>query len=125
MCGLLRHFTELFGKSEVYRLAAETGVGQKGDRFESALKGRVLFGEECSHSELSCRITAGATVKKTLLTEQFDFEKFRERYGEECLPLLLIGAKGEVRVFTASRPPQPSAGWTVVSLLPSEASVAG
>jgi len=112
-----QHFSEMFGRSEVYRLAAETGFGQKGGRFEAALKGRVLFSENGSHSELSCRVSAGATVKKTLLTEQFDFAKFRERYGEDSLPLLVIGPKGEVKVFTANQPPQPASGWTLVSLL--------
>jgi hypothetical protein len=112
-----QHFSELFGKSEVYRLAAEAGVGQKGGRFEAALKGRVLFGEKCGHSELARRIADGAKVKKTLLTEQFNFERFRERYGEESLPLLMISPKGEVRVFTAGQPPQPVPGWTLVSLL--------
>jgi NhaP-type Na+/H+ or K+/H+ antiporter len=119
-----QHYTELFGKSEVYRLATESSVGQKGDRFESALKGRVLFGEKCGHVELSCRVSAGATVKKTLLTEQFDFAKFRERYGDGCLPLMLIGPNGELKVMTANHPPQPSKGWTVVSLLMPETTAA-
>lgn len=114
------HFREVFPSVEIFQLASDVEQGPKGEGFEPSLKGRILFGEKWSYQELSRRMTAGWVVKKTLLTEEFGMDMFLERYGRESAPLLLLGAKGEVRVFSEDHPPTPAPGWTLVSLVPGE-----
>ena len=105
------HFTDLFGRGGVYRLAPES---EKGVAHE--FRGRGLFGEEVTFGELYDRYKDGAVIKKTKLTDEFDYEKFTDLYGGEALPLFVINEKGELRVFAADDTPEPASGQTVVAL---------
>ena len=112
------HFVELFGRGEVYQLApaSETDRGREG--VSRHLRGRVLFGPQVTHTELSTRFAAGAFVKKTALTPEFDYKAFRERYGGKALPLFLIRETGELEVFAADNPPSPVPGQTLIACVP-------
>ncbi len=112
------HFREVFGKSEIYQLPVAREAGQRSHAFETAMGGRILFGEDYTIQELEKRLHQGHIVKKNLLTEEFDFDSYRGRYGESGLPILLIGPKGEVRIFAEDHPPVPAKGWILVSLVP-------
>lgn len=114
------HFRELFPSAEIYQLFSKAEGGPKGQRFEASLKGRILFGEGRSYAELERRLESGGEVKKTLLTEEFGMDEFAAKHGENCVPLVLLGPKGEVRVFATDHPPIPVAGWTLVSIVKGE-----
>jgi len=111
------HFREFFPSAEIYQLYSEVEEGPRSERFAASLKGRILFGPKHSYAELHRRLEKGGEVKKTQLTEEFGMEEFAARHGEDSVPLLLLGPKGEVRVFAADHPPTPAPGWTLVSLV--------
>ena len=109
------HFLEIFGRRELYQLAGEA-VKEK-DYAPAHLKGRVLFGETVSFAQLAERFFNGSIVKVTKLSADFDFDSVLKLYGETCLPLFLLGEKGEVEIFTADRALAPQAGQKIVCLV--------
>ncbi|MFQ5802756.1 MAG: cation:proton antiporter [Candidatus Methylomirabilales bacterium] len=111
------HFVPLFGRSEVYQLAPEA-EGKEGDEtFPPHLRGRLLFGAETTYTFLVSRFEAGAEIKKTAITEQFDYEAFRALYGERALPLFVVSETGDLIVWTADNPPTPKPGQSLISLV--------
>jgi NhaP-type Na+/H+ or K+/H+ antiporter len=109
LCAL--HYTHLFGRGEVYQLAARS------DALARHLRGRVLFGEEWNYSVLDERVAAGATVKATSLTEQFDFDAWREEHGANAVPLLLLDAEGKLVAWTVDHQLEPAPGHTLIALV--------
>ena len=69
------------------------------------------------HEFLSTRIQAGATIKRTNLTEEFTYDAFLERYGASAIALFTISGRGEVSIMTVANPPTPKAGQILISLV--------
>ncbi len=110
------HFSEIFGRSEVYQLptGAETEGGK--EVVSQHLRGRLLFHPRANYGELSRRFAAGAVLKRTKLTEEFNYEAFRARYEETSLPLFLVQENGNLVIFTSENPPTARPGQTVIHL---------
>ncbi len=109
-------FTSTFGRSEVYQLAPSPEEAAAGQEMSAHLRGRVLFEKGLSFWDLNARYRAGAVVKATPLTEEFDYAAFRERHGDHAIPLFAL-AEGRLRVFTAEAEPDPKPGETLVHLV--------
>ena len=110
-----------FGRSEVYQLPAGSEEKEK-KAVSQHLRGRVLFAAEATYGYLTGQFAAGASVKTTELTEEFDYEAFQAHYGQSALPLFLIDQNGKLTVFTANNPPKPKAGQRIISLIKPEES---
>jgi NhaP-type Na+/H+ or K+/H+ antiporter len=111
------HFADLFGRAEVYQLPPEGGDGDRSRAVPSHLRGRLLFAPGATHAEMSRRFAAGAVIKRTKLTPEFDYEAFRGRYEGATTPLFLVLENGSLVVFTVDNPPTPRPGHTVVHLV--------
>jgi len=111
-------FGDIFGRSEIYQLRS-TRKKNGGDQDEMAphLRGRSLFGKDVTFTSLTEFFYTGAVVKKTPITEEFSFDNFREMYGADAIPMVLIRDSGDLAVFTTDSPPVPKAGDIVVSLV--------
>ncbi len=59
----------------------------------------------------------GAVIKKTRLTQEFDFAAFRRLHGDTAIPLFLIRESGQLAPFTVTDPPTPKPGTTLISLV--------
>ena len=116
------HFVEIFGRSEIYQLPTrQDGVLPK-MAVTRRLRGRHLFGEKTTYDQLSRLFAQGAVIKKTPLTEEFDFTKFKEHYGADALPLMLIDREEmKLRLCTKLDPPKPKAGDVLLSLVRGDA----
>lgn len=111
-------FADLFGRSEIYQLrSTRKKNGDDKDDMVPHLRGRTLFGKDVTFSVLTELFYTGAVVKKTPITEEFSFDNFREMYGSDAIPLVLIRESGDVAPFTTDNPPVPKAGDIVVSLV--------
>ncbi|HRX70271.1 MAG TPA: hypothetical protein P5329_03735, partial [Candidatus Competibacteraceae bacterium] len=64
------------------------------------------------------RLAQGHAIRATPLTASFDFAAFRDKWGEEAIPLFALDPKGMLRVFSTRETPHLDAGWTLISLLP-------
>ena len=109
------HFTETFGRARVYQLVPTVRSGRESAPGE--LRGRELFDEKATYADLEARVQGGASIKLTPLTGEFDFDSFRELYGERALPLFRLSESGKLWVFTVDDPPAPPAGQTLLSLV--------
>jgi NhaP-type Na+/H+ or K+/H+ antiporter len=89
------------GGDHVYRLAAGPDLL---DLVPKYAEGGVLFSADLTHAELSRRFEAGAEVVALPAPAN----------GHE--PLFVVGADGELRVVTATRPATPRPGDTIIGL---------
>lgn len=89
-------FTELFGRSEVYRLP-EDHTGSPSTHREY---GRVLFGDGATFNRLSRLFqNNNASIETIAFESEADIQAFRGR--QDCLPLFLIGVAGTLTIVTA------------------------
>ncbi len=112
------HFARFFDRSRVYQLAPEGGPAALADvQLPRDLRGRILFGDGMTFSEISRRVMRGAIVKSTPLSEEFDWTAYTDRYGPDVVPLFLVDQQARLRVFATDHPPRPLPGQTVIALI--------
>ncbi len=112
------HFRSIFSRKEVYQLPPKAGREATRKLVSPLyLSGRFLFADDMSYDVLTRRFALGATIKKSNLTKQFDWQAFQERYGGNAVPLFLINSDRELTVVTATNPPKPKPGDTVLALV--------
>jgi hypothetical protein len=110
------HFSEIFGDDKVFQLAPEQLTATTRHVVSRHLRGRFLFDRDATYWYLTARFDAGADVKTTNLTDEFDYQKFKDRY-RKAIPLFLIGDNGKLTVFTVIDPPEPGPGQRVTAVV--------
>jgi NhaP-type Na+/H+ or K+/H+ antiporter len=103
------HYLHLFGRREIYQLAADRAAIAPG------LRGRILFGHEWTFARLAARAET-ARIQATRLAAPLDLERWRSEHGGRALPLLTI-ADGRVSFATADRPLVAAPNQTLVALV--------
>jgi hypothetical protein len=77
---------------------------------------RYAFSEHLTYEEIERRVGSGDQVKTTRLGEEFGFERWRQTYGDEAVPLFLVrGAR--VEVFAVGKSLEPGAGDLLIGLV--------
>lgn len=108
-----------FGVKQVYTLGVD---GEREDTHRNRLieshRFPRLFGESMTLARLQEALERGDAIRATPLTATFGFEAFREKWGEQAIPLFALDPQGKVWVFSTESLPQPEAGWTLMSLMP-------
>ncbi len=110
-------FANIFGRVDVYQLPTEGEDKGHKEATSHHLRGRLLFGSGITYSYLSERFSAGAVIKTTSLTEDFNFDSFKTHYGEAAVPLFLVDQNNNLTVFTTDNPPKPQPGQKLISLI--------
>ena len=113
----VREYAEVFDRSGVYRLPTKASAGASHERMGPSAAGRQLFDAETTFAVLVQREQAGAVVKKTKRSEEFDFAAWRARYGYSALVLFVLNTAGRLVVRTAEDTSDPTAGETVIGLV--------
>lgn len=112
------HFIEDFGRSQVYQLPKLSKFSARSEEsIPQHLRGRLLFGAEATFSYLDSKFASGASLKKTPLTDEFNYDSFQSLYGEKALPLFLIKESGELVVMALDNTPTPLPGQYLISLV--------
>ncbi|MEE8136815.1 MAG: cation:proton antiporter [Thermodesulfobacteriota bacterium] len=112
------HFIEDFGRSQVYQLPKLSKFSARSEEsIPQHLRGRLLFGAEATFSYLDSKFASGASLKKTPLTDEFNYDSFQSLYGERALPLFLIKESGELVVMALDNTPTPLPGQSLISLV--------
>ncbi|HZD41580.1 MAG TPA: cation:proton antiporter, partial [Terriglobales bacterium] len=111
------HFSDLFGRAQVYQLPMEGDGNALKQTVSHHLRGRILFGPGLTYRNLARRFAAGSIVKKNSLTEEFTFEDFKAHYGEDAIPLFVISEDGRVDVATVDAPLVPKPGNVLISIV--------
>ncbi len=112
------HFIEDFGRSQVYQLPKLSKFSARSEEsIPQHLRGRLLFGAEATFSYLDSKFASGASLKKTPLTDEFNYDSFQSLYGEKALPLFIIKESGELVVMASDNTPTPLPGQSLISLV--------
>ncbi len=112
----VQRFTSVFGRAACYQLPPQNEPKGK-QELHKHLQGRWLFAPGMTNVELERRFAAGATLKATPLSDEFDFAAFMLHYGESVVPLFVIAENGRLNVITAGKSAEPQPGQTLISLV--------
>jgi CPA1 family monovalent cation:H+ antiporter len=107
------HLIDIFGRSNLYQVQVHSEKDHKG-RTEG--QGRAVFGRGILLDDLTGLLENGAVMRRTKLTQEFDFSKWLEKHQDTAVPLFLVTESGGLRVFTADNPPTPGTGQTILAL---------
>ncbi|MCB1775923.1 MAG: cation:proton antiporter, partial [Candidatus Competibacteraceae bacterium] len=113
------YYRPLFGADHIYslRLDEERDSIHRNQVVLSYRTAR-LFGEHVTYARIHDRLMQGHAIRATPLTASFDLAAFRDKWGEEAIPLFALDPKGVLRVFSTRETPNLNAGWMLISLLP-------
>tara|TARA_R110002096_G_scaffold54517_18_gene140657 strand:+ start:14721 stop:16547 length:1827 start_codon:yes stop_codon:yes gene_type:complete len=108
-------FAHALGRSNVYQLApADMGESERKSG-SGELRGRILFSGEGSREQIRKLESVHASVKKTLLTDEFGWEDFFAKRGDLTMVLFIL-RDGELKIMNEESRPGES-GDTLISLV--------
>lgn len=112
-----------FGAGEIYSIQSTVDVsGEQRRAVARQFRGRLLFGDDVSYATLADMIRAGATMRTTNLTKEFDYRDFLRQHWKRAVPMFALDPKGHLHIFTAGKDIEPGEGWRVVALVQPAAS---
>ncbi|MBN2227740.1 MAG: cation:proton antiporter [candidate division Zixibacteria bacterium] len=111
------HYVDLFGRSEVYQLPPLSASKSGKQAMPLHLRGRYLFDEEATYGYLTARLQGGSIIKRTDITNEFDYHAFKTIYGNTAMPLMVITGDRTIRIFTIETLPEPKPGEILISLV--------
>jgi len=71
-------------------------------------------------ARLSQALVVSSQIKKTNLTDEFEFQAFRAKHGEAAIVLFVIKTNGLVQVRTVDDSESLVPGDTIISIVPNE-----
>lgn len=113
----MRECKNLFESSRLFQLTfkSKNSHGRRG--LTKNLMGRELFGEGITYTKLRELHSAGAVTKSTKLSNEFTFEDFKAKYGEQTVVMCAIDSESGIVINTIDSPLMPAAGQTIVALV--------
>ncbi|MFP4466158.1 MAG: cation:proton antiporter [Candidatus Goldiibacteriota bacterium] len=110
-------FRRIFGSQEVYRIIS-TDESRKPEKIvRRKLRGRLLFDDRATFDYIHDLCDSGAKIKKTKITEDFDYDEYLKVHGHKAMPLFIIDKKKELIVITRRSDRAPKEGEILISLV--------
>lgn len=105
-----------FGEQNLYSLAPST---DQEDKMAAAPehRGGTLFSADMTYKRLASLLAQGAEIRKTRLTEEYDFEAYMETPERQVWPLFAVDSREYIHVFSAEEKPSPLPGWHIIGLV--------
>lgn len=111
-------FREEFGIRNIFTL--QTAKGEQSSRkheMSTSYKGRKLFEQGISYTQLSRAFSRGEKVRKTALSNVFTFEDWQaHEENKNALILFALDDKAKIRWNTLDEPVTPKPNWTIYSI---------
>ncbi len=112
------HFRDIFSRSGVYQLVPVVASEKTRDNIiPQHLRGRYLFSSQATFNALNKWINSGAIVKKTKLTEEYDYDSFRETYGDTAMLLFIIHPQKMLEICNVEESSTPRPGDILIALV--------
>ena len=112
-----RHFVHLFGRENLYQVAPSRKATEGAAQVGSELRVRTLFTDDLNLEEFHRRMEGGHELRATSITEQFGPAEWRERHGDDAVPLLTVSEEGTVTVASSDATLEPRPGDTLLGLV--------
>ncbi len=109
------NFVPELGRNALFQTALHKGDASD---FHQSLGGSILFNQNETIYQLNMRVLRGQIIRKTLITEQYNYTKYLREREEDTLLLYILKQNGEIDFYTTNKEIQASSGDTVVSLTP-------
>jgi len=112
------HMADAFERGEMYQLSPlSEKSGNELDFSAKHLRARFLFGEGMNFYHLNSLFQSGWVLKSTKISDEFSYDKMKQYYNDQIIPLFLIDENEKLSVSTIENPIQPNAGDTVIALV--------
>lgn len=106
-----------FGEQNIFSLPTPKSEKEVKHEVAPEHRGATLFGPEMSYARLASLLSQGAEIRKTRITEEFDFDAYLNTSGRQVWPLFAIDSRDRIHIFTAEGKPEPRAGWHILGLV--------
>ncbi len=113
-------FAEHLGSANVYQLAPHDADSDRHQRVPTHLRGRILFDRQVTDEVLRHRYEEGYRTKKNMLSDDYTYEDFREKYGELAIVMFVVSESGQLKVQAADKEYEPKSGDKLIALVPGE-----
>ncbi len=113
-------FREVFERAELYQLKPDTPNKQRVAQSFDSKRARYVFAGGTTYFTLNELHDRGFIVKSTKLTEEFNYQMFREKYTPQAVLLFSINEARELTVFTDETDPKPQPGETLLAFVPKQ-----
>ncbi len=111
-------FSKIFGSTNVFQVGMDRNNDGKIDEVSRELRGKILFSDSALMCTLEELIVDDSVISSTKITEEFDFAKMKEKYGEQnIIPLFLITPGHELLVYSIDNKPDPKPGDILMSII--------
>jgi CPA1 family monovalent cation:H+ antiporter len=105
-----------FGRGRLYWIETSGERATRSARSVSGRPGYRLFGEDVLYPKLASLVAGGAEVRRTRLSEEFDWSDYEAENGGRVIPLFAVTPEGRLRMFLAEEAVEPGPGWSVLAL---------
>lgn len=109
------NFVPVLGRNALFQTAIHKGDTSA---LHQSLGGSILFNQFDTIYQLNERILSGQVIRKTLITEQYNYTKYLRERHKDTLLLYLLKQNGELEFFTVKKEINARPGDIVVSLTP-------
>lgn len=110
-----------FGEPNIFSLPTQRSDKEVKHEVAPEHRGATLFGADTTYARLASLLSQGAEIRKTRLTEEFDFNAYLQTAGRRVWPLFAIDPRERIFVFSEESQPAPKAGWHVLGLIKDDA----
>ncbi len=113
-------FREVFERAELYQLKPDRPNKQRVAQSLDSKRARYIFSGGTTYFTLNELHDKRFIVKSTKLTDEFDYQMFREKYTPQAVLLFSINEARELTVFTDEVGPNPQSGETLLAFVPEQ-----
>lgn len=89
-------------------------------RSSDGVRGRCLGSEPLSFPQFASRLSKGAEIRTTTLTEAFGWSEYQKLYGDNAVVILARDPKGWIHVATQPLDFAPGPDWSLIALIEEE-----
>ena len=112
------HFRHDFSSAQRFTLpsSGERRRSEKHNTHED-VRGRPLGNQSLTFAQAASRLSAGAEIRSTTLTNGFGWAEYQQMHGQNADLLLALNPQGHVLVASQPLSFEPATGWTLVALI--------
>jgi NhaP-type Na+/H+ or K+/H+ antiporter len=111
-------FAPEFGRNSVFQLPHLEKHEVDKKAMARTIRGRIAFGENARYEDLMRRHYQGWVFRKTLLSENYDYQTLLKEKNENTILIAIVDDQGEIKFYPIDESVEPETGDTVISFGP-------
>ncbi len=111
-------YVPTIGRNNIFQLSLQNHQNDDLDDLVHTVGGRNLFREEDTWEELLSKVQSGYIMRKTTLSEKYDYDQYLQDRDEETVLLFIFKPSGKLEFFTTDQELQGEPDDTIIALMP-------